>query len=455
MSRRGVHVAAILLALAPWCAAQVQVTFPLQGFYRPGKYMPVRVQSSAAASKPLVLRAEGAVTVSIEPGQGGKVDVVVPWLTAAPLSQPRWEIPGTSAGTFDAPLTPLQDDQVLVGVVGYDVGAATSAAALLFPGRQVIPVPLTGTPPLTGPPAAWEALDAVVFDAPDYLALANLLGHGVSVAVRSDARPGDDWPWRGGPGRWFIRRDVAGPVGALAPEVYESVAGWRPGWPAPLRRPAGLLAAGFCIPIRGVPLWRRRWLAALVVGAASAAAAAGLAYWGTRQPMVCRLITSVVVADASGSQYDDWTYLRPLRRREVVVEESDWMDKPVFASPRHLRQADPHFHVDASGRRVRITWEADAGTTWALLRRKFLPGVPAPANGWESPQPSPARELATRCYLRPGDTLSEYSDVLGDNPGPDPNAGWVSWWRPVIVSRPSPPVTSTPAPGTAPAAPRG
>jgi hypothetical protein len=438
------------LALAPWCAAQVQGTFPLQGFYRPGKYMPVHVRSSSGASKPLVLHAEGAVTVSVAARPDGTVDAVVPWLTAAALGQPQWEITGVGKGPVDAPLTPLQDDQVLVGVFGVDVGAAASAAAQLFPGRQVIPVPLTGTPALPGPPAAWEALDAVVFDAPNSVFLTDLLSHGVSVVVRSEAKPDAELPWRGGPGRWFIRRDVAGPAGAVVPDVYEAVAAWRPGWPAPLRRRALLLAAAFCILTAGVTLWRRTRPAALVVVTGSAAAAAGFAYWGTRQSMVGRLATSVGVVDDAGSQYDHWTYLRPLRRREIVVDESDWMDKPVFASVRHLRQANPRFHVDVSGRRVRITWDADAGTTLAFLRRSFLPGLPAPAGVMRSPSLSPARDLAAACYLRPGDTLSDDIESIGS----DPDADWGLRWRRVIVVR-SPAVTPAPAPGTAPAAPPG
>src|SRR4051812_14535153 len=86
--------AAVLLALllaASWCPAQpqaeppppvgpVRISFPLEGHYRVGRYMPVRV--AAAAARPgasITLAADGAVPTELEPG-GGKADTVVPWM---------------------------------------------------------------------------------------------------------------------------------------------------------------------------------------------------------------------------------------------------------------------------------------------------------------------------------------------------------------------------------------
>jgi len=436
MSRRREPVATILLALAlaPWSAAQVQVTFPLQGFFRPGRFMPVRVQSSSA-SGPVLLRADGAVGVSVEPGPDGAVNAVVPFLVVTQLGTPRWEIAGGASGTAAASVTPLRDDQVLVGVVGPDTGAAASAAAKLFPGRQVIPVSLAGTPAMSGAPAAWETLDAVVFDDATHVFLAELLQLGVSVVVRSDAPPAGNWAWQGGAGHWYVRHNPAGPRGAIEPGAYEPIAAWRPGWPSPLRRRAALLATVFCIVAVGVTLWRRTRRAALAIVAASVVAAAGFTWWGRRQPMWCELDTRVVVTGPGGGHVDDWTYYRPLRPREVTVKVdrgSNFRDKPVFDSTQHLRQTGLLLHVDASGRPTGFTWHADGGTTLAFLNRSFFTGVGVAPGPTRSPPLSPARELAVRCYLQPGDTLSEDPT----QPDPEPDAAWSTRWPTVTVERP-------------------
>lgn len=415
------------LLACPWSAAQVRVTFPLNGYYRVGKYMPVRVTGTDTAS-PVVIRADGAVAVSVSPGHTG-VDTIVPWLAADEVRTPRWES-GRATGPIDEPLTPVEPNQALVGVVGPDVGAAAEVAARLFPGKSVVAVPLTGTPPVGGNPAAWEALDAIVFDAPDNVLLADLLRNGMTVVIRSPARPGGDWPWQGGPGRWFLRFDAAGPPGAIHPDVYDAVAAWRPGWPAPLRRRALLLTAVLCIVALGITLWRRTFRAALAVAAASVAAAAGLAYWGARQSMVCEISTGVSIVSNAGSQYDHWTYLRPLRRRQVV---DDWRGKPkpVFASARHLRETDLTLHVGASGRPFRFTWNAPARGTVAFLNRSFGT-YPGPVfRAATRPPLTPTGELAKSSYLGPGDTvLDDPSDRL-----PPDDSDWLVAWPPVTIRR--------------------
>jgi hypothetical protein len=431
LSRSQVGAVLLALALSPWCAAQVQVTFPLQGYYRPGKYMPVRVQSSSVATGPVFLHADGAVGVSVEPGPDGTVNAVVPFLAVTQLGTPRWETAGGASGTVAASLTPLQGDQVLVGLVG--VGGAAEAAKL-FPGRQVVPVALAGTPAMPGDPAAWETLDAAVFDDATHVFLAELLQLGVAVIVRSDAPPAGDWAWQGGPGHWYVRHSPAGPPGAIEPEVYEPIAAWRPGWPSPLRRQAALLATVFCIVAVGASLWRRTRRAAFAVVAASAVAVCGFTWWGARQPMLSELGTGIIVTGPDGGQRDLWTYYRPLRRRGVSVTIGRgfrFSDKPVFASTRHLRQTDLRLHVGASGRPTRFTWNADAGTTLALLHRSFFTGVGGSPGPTRSPPLSPARELAVRGYLRPADVLSEDPT----QPDPEPDAAWSMRWPTVTVQR--------------------
>lgn len=426
---------------------QVQISFPLQGYYRPGKYMPVRVRTDAATAAPVVLRAEGVVNVSVGPGSAA-IDAVVPWLAADVVRSPRWEIEGADGGAVDVTFTAIEPRQVLVGVVSANMAAATTTVSDLFPGKSVVALALAESPPLPGVPAAWEAFDAVVFDAPDYPLFAELLAEGVSVVVRSDASPGGRWAWQGGPGRWWVSFEVAGPRGAIHPEIYEPISAWRPGWPAPLRWRAVLWALVYCLVALAMTLWLRTLLAVLAVVIISFVAAAGFAWRGSRQSMVSEVTARVSISGIAGTQTDAWTYVRALRPREVVVDWS-WRQKPVFASARHLRETDVRLDVGASGRPLRMTWRAAPGTTLAFLRRGFDPTGADADSASPAPPRSPTRELVLQSYLAPGDVVLDDGGVhsLSDD------ADWTVSWPSVTLRRATAPVTSGPAAGTRPAGP--
>jgi hypothetical protein len=423
--------ATLSLVLCHAAAAEVTVTFPLQGHYRPGKYMPVRVTSTKPVTAPLVLQAEGAVAVSVAP-ESGPMNVVVPFLATEAVRSARWEITGVGGGTINAALAPVEPQQVLVGIVGTDAAAATATASELFPGRSVVPVALVGTPPLPGHPAAWEALDVVVFDAADHVFLAELLGRGVSVVVRSQERPGGRWAWQGGPGNWFVRFDAAGPLGIVHPEVYEAVAAWAPGWPAPQRRRAALLAVVFCTVALGATLLPRRRAAAVGVVVVCGMGIGAFAWWGGRQPMVCDVTTAVEVIDVGVTQTDRWTFYRPLADREVAVDWS-WRDKPVFASRRHLSQTDLVLHAGPTGRPVRFAWRAAPGTTLAFLGRAFFPTTGDTGPAAPNVPPSPAGQLvAAAGYLSPGDVVL---DGPADAARDDASDWSTRWWPEFRIRR--------------------
>lgn len=412
---------------------QVQISFPLQGYYRPGKYMPVRVRTDAATPAPVVLKAEGAVDVSVGPGSTA-MDTIVPWLAADVVRLPRWEIEGAGGGAVDVKFTAIEPGQVLVGVVSADMAAATAAAAAdLFPGKMVIPLALTGSPPLQGDLEVWEALDAIVVETAGDVPIDDLLGRGVSIVVRSDARPSGVWAWQGGPGRWWMSFDVAGPRGAIHPEIYQPISAWDPGWPAPLRQRAMLLAVVYCLVALAMTLWLRTRQAVLAVVVVSVSAAAGFAWWGSRQSMVWQATTGVTVSRASGTQYDFWTYVRPLRAGDVALDRA-WLSKPIFASSRHLAATNLQLHVSSGGRPVRFRWTAKPGTTLAFLRRGFDPAAVGAGLAPAPHAPSPARELVVGSYIAPGDVVL---DTSNDNAPPEP-VDWLQAWPPVIIRRGKP-----------------
>ena len=426
-------VGSVAASAATTAQAQVELSFPLQGYYRPGKYLPVRVRTHpGGGGAALLLRAQGAVPVSIDSAARG-VDVVVPWLAVETMTDVRWSMEGTG-GAVEAALTPLEPDQVLVAAVGASPDEAIVMASPLFPGKKAVTVALTADPPMRGYPAAWQSLDALVIrQAPLPPTLDELIRSGVAVVVASEAAPDDKWAWQGGPGGWWVAPAAAGPQGAIHPKAYAPTHGWHPGWPAPQRRRAVLLAVAFCIVAVAATLWRGGWWAATLVAVVAVAAAAAFAAWGSRQPMLRTASGMIAVETAGPAQHDRWDYLRPLRSRELS-RPWDQGHTPVFASAAHLLGTDLHLRCGPAGRPLDWTWRASAGTTLAFRSRGFHTAAPTPAPPAHGPPPSPMAELARQAYLSPGDVILQ--DPGDRGPRDD---DWYEVWPTVTIRRASPP----------------
>jgi hypothetical protein len=150
------RTALLLLAaslLPSVCRAQPSVSFPLEGRFRPGKYMPVRVTmpgtSGEHARSPVRLSADGAVTTELE--VSGPTDVVVPWLLVSESPHgAAWSAPGSASTPLPVELRPLNEGERLVGLAGAEPGAARA----VFRFTRVVPVRLDPSDPLPGPLAA-------------------------------------------------------------------------------------------------------------------------------------------------------------------------------------------------------------------------------------------------------------------------------------------------------------
>lgn len=224
------RVLAIIGVLASFAAAQVTIDLPLKGYYRTGRYMPIQV-SVPGSSKSVLIEGEGFVPLQIDNSGGGAINQIVPLLI---LSPPSRDVVVTIDGqkqslALPMPLRERGDDERLVAFVG---NVPDSVASHHFRTHRIARIDLPPAIALTGPPEAWESLDAVLFDPlpqsfatqPD--ALTRLAAQGVLLAIRSEKPLNELWPWKRN-GEWFtLHHQPVGPGTSLAPSAYAPVATW-------------------------------------------------------------------------------------------------------------------------------------------------------------------------------------------------------------------------------------
>jgi hypothetical protein len=348
-----------LACLSPLTArGQAAATLPLGEHYRVGKFFPVRATSIGDAA--------GAMPTRVIPGSSPN-DAVVPLLAVGTIQRDGWL------------MRPLRDDERLV--------AATSAdptfASQLFPGQRVIDVPIDLAAPLPGPTLAWQALDAVLLDAPAAARVSErqvetLLAGGTTVAVRSDARPRGAWPWRQ-QGAWWVVRSDAPHVELVQSQRYAP--GVESGTPAHVRRTIAFVLAAFALAAVGASLWRSRWAWGAVVLLA-VVAGFGLAAWHSRQPTNATFSSD----ESSGMWRDRWTRYTAFADGEVRHEiiESDAAAWPVFFSRRQAQDADLHLECAADGMPQAFVGKLKRGQSIVFLNRSLTP-TPAAATSPAAP----------------------------------------------------------------------
>src|SRR5947209_4611739 len=104
---------------------------PLEGYYRPGRFMPVRVKVQGERNS-ILLRATGAMPTSLL--RSGDGEAIAPWLMVeSSVHGAQW-----LAGGKDHPIEPdlhsLNDNEKLVGAAGVE----SRLADTIFPGFKVI-----------------------------------------------------------------------------------------------------------------------------------------------------------------------------------------------------------------------------------------------------------------------------------------------------------------------------
>src|SRR5438874_9159699 len=109
---------------------------------------------------------------------------------------------------------------------------------------------------------------------------------GITIAVRSDTRPDQTWPWKRDGDAWILRPNPAANLHfAQDEDAYRSTYGWTPGRSSAARQMVIIVAALCSCVMLALTLWRSRWNL-LALGAFVLVFCTGFALWRARQPDV-------------------------------------------------------------------------------------------------------------------------------------------------------------------------
>ena len=408
-------VVVVLLWLGPPALGDTTVSFPTDGHYRPGRYLPVRVQGAAGRG---TLTFAGRGMVSTQVSDADTNDVLLPWLPVADvIDEAHWQ----SGDGADHPLTvrfrALGADERLVAFAG----TPTDAGQLLFPGNTTVPVTLDTARPLLDPVEPWECLDAVVLSAAaaarvDETHRVALLAAGTAIAVRSSARPDDGLPWVRVGDYWVARYAPAGPASIVEPDAYSPTYEWERGWPARFRHAVFFAAVLFCILAMAVPLWRSRWAAPAFLALAALSGAAFAAWYARQSPMLERTC-AIRFENAGVTQFDLWTWLSPVRPADGSFPAAA-LTRPAFATSHQPEQIGVRLMCSADGRPERFTFHLEPGQSLAMCSRELRVGAATPPPGLARAS-RPFADFAEALYGGRDARIEGQYTARGGGAGPD------------------------------------
>jgi hypothetical protein len=363
----------VLMLIAPAAFAQsFQVSLPLQGYYRVGQYMPVRI---SGARGEIVIAATGAVPTRIAPGPNQ--EMVEPLLM---MTGNATEVIVTVNGeTVKAgPLRVLSPDERIVGVVeGNEAFAAT-----LFPGKKIITVPIDPQFPNPGSNISWDALDAVVLDqramtfanAPDEIVV-----NGTVIAVKSTQKPQTDWPWQQRGDYWVMDMPVYGPTGAeIDPQVYAPSYGLEPEEPLAARQLVLIGATLFAVLVVGSALLLRRRMA-LVAIVLLCIVASGLAYVALQDNQPAQVYYATVqIRSGQRLQADNWGYMRSWRQPVASPQALNTLVYPMLAGESQIESLQMELRCTPTGAPSTMDVTLPPHNTIAWLRRSVRGNIPKP-----------------------------------------------------------------------------
>jgi hypothetical protein len=277
------------------------LSLPLDGYYRTGRFMPVRFSPGQSEVR---ICGDGVVTTVINS----------PTCVIAPCFMSRSAPPNPQ---FGSRLHELSPDAKLVGVAA-DAGDIPQH---LFPGYSVITVHLDPGDPIPGWFGAWQCLDALVLDKFSAARLAHwqqfgLPDFGTALIFVGDRPPdwNDGWPWKQKPGYWVQNAQPRLDLTAND-QAYAPVDGWNPGAPAIVRRVIFSFASVFVILFIMATLLRGRRGIIFPAGVAIAAVAGALSWYHIYTPIA--IGSGSVRVTGNDARVDVWIYKRAWRDTDV------------------------------------------------------------------------------------------------------------------------------------------
>jgi hypothetical protein len=384
----------LLCALCVLCATNVPanaLSLPLQGYFHPGRAMPVRWEDSQAVQ----LSASGSITTHLEAVDQSRG--IFPWIVIAP------NVADVSDRTLP-PLHPLEDSDCLVA----DAVSNDSDARSLFPNRRMIGIHVDADE-LTGPAMAWETLDAILLTPAGFQSIPqpmcrDLFAEGIELAVLSDRQPDARLPWNRS-GKWWIASAGMGLPPIVCADAYAPTYGWPAGRSQAFRTRIFLFGAIYCLLVCGVGLWRSRWMPAGIV-AASLLAAAGFAFDNQRQSPIFQR-SGIVRLIGPATMEDDWLYQVSHRPTQFTLPLENSVH-PIFCDESQPESLCLTLDCDGRGRPTAITGRLSADEPLALMRRR-MPTQPTDLIPPTRSATSPLRLLATES-IYPGFSLAGQID---------------------------------------------
>jgi len=371
------------------CLAQQSSVLPLEGWYRTGRYMPVRVHRGQSA-----ITAVGALPTEI--GADGGAMTIVPLLVFAnDVSDLR--IDGSPLAG-DPPLRALSSHQQLVAVAGVGDRLATR----LFPGESIVTIHVDPLDSLPGPELAWQTIDALILDGPwpgsfDIRKLPALLAGGTQIAVRSEQRPDDRLPWESIDGGWVVRPAIEGPMGCDGnDDAYIPVGAWHPDLTGTERIRIVLVGVLFSLGTLACLLLPRRFsYPATIVLTLVAMIAIGS--WQSSSPTIFRARGEVIVERRPLLQTDRWQFITARQTASAVCDcaGETW---PIFADSSQPLRINVRLHWQGDG--GRFTFELPSDGKLAFISRMIQPTSVSAAAGATVQTETPMTALARALYMR-------------------------------------------------------
>jgi hypothetical protein len=375
-----------VLALVVMCAAcasaraQVEVSLPLDGYFRVGQYMPVYLRAGANAPLRHVTIAGDGLVPTLVGARGA--EIVVPVLVTSASAR---EIVVTSAGSaapVRLPLRGLPPDRQMIAVIR---GAGDELGGFIPPAPTIVRVDLDRALVRAAPPVALEMLQSILLDEPSLIKDPGAwLASGVQVLLAGHPPPNRDWPWIEVQGLSLLRADPLGPRTALLGEdAYLPARGWTPARSRPLRRQVVLAGALFAIAATACALLPRRRAALMALALVTLSAIAAIYTWKRAHGPLHLLAGQVAVDHHPGAQWDRWTYFTT---RASTTANAPFIeaDRPILIDADQAERARLRLHWsdDPSGRYFEFA--LDAGQTLGFLSRiararmsEWTPGPPS------------------------------------------------------------------------------